>query len=196
MIPSVIALCLGAPLPTAIPRDAESAVRGVMPKGWAVSIKGESIVIRRDKDVGVFNTVGLPPMLDERVIVHFTQPYLITLRFRAQVGLEEYKQLRRENAAIDRKLEVLRDGLRAARIRHKFDDWLPETDEQKSLVAEYRAAQKANPWHRLPDGYTETHSVEIGDPVPFPLAISRDEERKECEAVMKAVRGLFKSYPE
>jgi hypothetical protein len=62
------------------------------------------------------------------------------------------------------------------------------------LVADYRAAQKAMPYHRLPDLYTDTSSIDLEDSLGFFLCFTDEAEAKECKRVKDAVRKLFKPH--
>jgi hypothetical protein len=193
-----VALPLSAKAPTPpepVPAEAVKAVKGVLPKGWAASVNGTTLTVRREKKVGLHNPIGQPfDYFEKPPVPLFTEPYEITLRFRPRVTAETYEKLLKENKAITEKLEAMRDGLRKAQITHKFDEWLPNTPEQKKLVADYRAAQKAMPYHRLPDLYTDTNSIDLHDSVRFPLCFTDVEVAKECETVKQAIRKLFKPH--
>lgn len=181
--------------PPAVPPEAVKAVKGVLPKGWDASAKGVTLIVRREKKIGLYNPIGLPPQLDDTPpTASVIEPYEITLQFRPRITAEKYERFEKENGATSAKLEEMRRGLRAAGISHKFDDWLPSTPEQKKLVAEYRAAQKAMPYHRLPDYYTETNSIDVEDSVRFPLTFADAGEAKECDRVKAAIQALFKPY--
>lgn len=191
---------LGAKAPTppdGVPPEALKAVKGVLPKGWTATANGVTLTVKREKKVGYYNPIGLTFDYGDKekpIKPTVIEAYEITLRFRPRVTAEAYEKLQKENKEIETKLEALRDGLRAARISHKFDDWLPDTPEQKKLVAEYRAAQKAMPYHRLPDVYTDTNSIDIDDSIRFPLCFADEEEAKECKHLYGTIRFLFKSH--
>ena len=190
-----LSLAAKAPVPPdGVPPQALKAVQGVLPKGWTATVKGVTLTVRREKKIGLYNPIGAPDLGREPITPTSIEPYEITLRFRPRLTAEAYEKLQKENKATAEKLEAMRDGLRAARISHKFDDWLPNTPEQKKLVADYRAAQKALPYHRLPDVYTDTHSIDIEDSVRFPLSFANAEEAKECWGVKGDIRGLFKPH--
>ncbi len=180
-----------APAPS-IPRDATDAVKGAAPKGWTVSTRGDTLTVRRDKEVTLYNPIGLPPSVDGKPPQGFKYTYEVRLKFRPRMKAEEYAKLAKENETLGAKLEMMRDGLRNARISHKFDDWLPSTPEQKKLVAEYRDAQKGI--HRLPDLHNETHSIDVEDSQGYFLLFTDTKDRDECAATKKAVLKLFKSH--
>lgn len=181
--------------PEPVPSEAVKAVKGVLPKGWTATVKGVTLTIQREKKVGLYNPIGQPFNNFEKPPVPLvTEPYEITLQFRPRVTVETYEKLLKENKATTEKLDAMRDGLRKAQITHKFDDWLPSTPEQTKSVADYRAAQKAMPYHRLPDLYTDTNSIDLSDSVRFPLLFTDPEVAKECEGVQEAIRKLFKSH--
>jgi hypothetical protein len=183
----------GATSSESVPKESLDAVRAALPEGWSASAKGDKLVVRRKNPVSLYNPIGAPPGPEgEPRKLAAPWPYEVTLRFRPLVSEKEYAQLNKKNAEVEGKVEKLRDGLRAAGIRHKFDDWLPETPEQKKLVEEYRVTQKGI--RRLPDLYTPSHSIEFGDSVGFVLLFAEEDERRECEKVKADVRKLFKAY--
>jgi hypothetical protein len=178
-----------------VPAEAVERVKKVAPKGWAVSASEEAITIRRDKKVGVYNPNGRDVALDNKPTpADWTEGYEIVLWFRPAIGREEYDRLAKVNAEIDTKMEKLRNGMRAAKIAHKFDSWLPDTPEQKKLVTEYRAAQLLMPTHRLPDLYTESYSIEVEDSLGHFMVVADPTEAKECAVVMKDLWRQFKAY--
>jgi hypothetical protein len=152
---------------------------------------GDKLILRREKKVGldVYGTAFMYPPTPWAI-----ESYEITLRFRPRMSKETYERLQKENEETWKKVDAMRDKLREAGIRHKFDDWHPDTPEQKKLVEEYRVARKALPYHRLPDLYTETHSIDMWDSVQFPLSFADDEEAKACAQEIAPVLGLFKSH--
>jgi hypothetical protein len=184
-----------APAPDGVPPDVLKAVQGKLPKGWTATARGAALTVRREKKVGLWNPVGAPPRLDDKPpTATATETYEITLGFRPLIKSEEYEKLRKENEESGKKLEAMRAELRAAKIAHKFDDWLPDTPEQKKLLAAYRAAQKAMPFHRLPDLYDRTHSIDLEDSIRFPLTFTSPDDAKECEQVKDSIRRLFSRY--
>jgi hypothetical protein len=188
-------LCAAPIPPDAVPPDALKAVKAKLPAGWTATVKGATLTVRRDKKVSLANIIGISPDPDGRPLApDRTEFYEVTLTFRPRVTAVAFEDMEKENAETEKKLDKLRDGLRAARITHKFDDWLPDTPEQKKLVAEYRAAQKALPYHRLPDLYTDTNSIDLADSVHFALGFTDAAEAKECRDTRDALRALFKAH--
>ncbi len=199
---SLLALLACAPFtraapvpPDAVPPEVLRAVRAKMPKGWTATVQGVTLTVRREKKVSLVNAIGRAPDIDGRPPVpDRTEPYELKLTFRPRVTAEAFERMEKENAETEKKLDKLRDGLRAAQIAHKFDDWLPGTPEQKKLVADYRAAQKALPYHRLPDVFTDTNSIDLDESVHWALSFTDANEAKECRGVKESVRGLFKPH--
>ncbi len=178
-----------------VPRDVERQIREVVPKGWSVSVKGSRLVVRRDRPVPVYfslpNAAPQDPAQPRKPPTNVT--FEITLRFLRPISPARYRRLRAENEATAKKLEALRENLRR-RVSHKFDDFLPRTDEEKRLVAEYRRAQKTLPHHRLPDSYTKGCSVRTStSQSPFAVHASA-ATKKECDRVRETILGLFHGY--
>ncbi|MBM3983730.1 MAG: hypothetical protein FJ304_26365 [Planctomycetes bacterium] len=186
----------GAPVPPdAVPPDVVKAVKAKLPAGWTATVRGATLTVRREKKVGLINAIGRPPSPDGLPPApDRTEHYELVLTFRPRVTAAAFGEMEKENAETETKLDTMRDGLRAARIAHKFDDWLPGTPEQKKLVAEYRAAQKALPYHRLPDAFTETRSIDFDESVGHWLSFTNGDEAKECRDTRDAVRALFKAH--
>lgn len=177
--------------PPAVPEAAVKAVQGAAPKGWTVALKGDTLTVRRDKPVALYNPIGIPPNLTPEQLASEWE-YEVRLRFRPRVGPKEYEGQRQENERRAETIEKLREGLRAAGVRHKFDEWLPNSDLQQEMVATYRAEQKK--LHRLPDLYSDTHSIEVEDSQGPVMAFARGAERDECAAVRAAVCKPFTPY--
>lgn len=182
--------------PELVTPEVVKAVQGVLPKGWTASVKGTTITARREKKVGFNLAVGLDAFEGPPPTPDYVQTYEISLQFRPRMTAEKYDKMRKENDEIDKKLDAMRDKLRAAQISHKFDDWLPSTPEQKKLVAEYRAMQKAMSYHRLPDLYNDASSIDLADSVDPFLGFASGEEAKECQGVKEAICKLYKSHAE
>lgn len=177
--------------PPAVPEAAIRAVRGAAPKGWTVSAKGDTLVVRRDTPVWLYNPIGAPPNLTPQQLAS-QRDYEIRLTFRARVGPEDFAKQQKENEQRGATIEKMREGLRAAGIRHKFDEWLPNSDLQEEMVAAYRAEQKK--LHRLPDLYSDTHSIGVADSQGHFLLFTDAGERDECAAAKTVLRKPFKSY--
>lgn len=177
--------------PPAVPGAAIKAVKGSAPKGWTVSVKGDTLIVRRDAKVALYNPIGRPPNLTPQQLAS-EWDYEIRLRFRPRVGPEDFAKQQRENEQLGAKIEKMREGLRAAGIRHKFDEWLPNSDLQEEMVAAYRAEQKK--LHRLPDRYSDTHSIDVEDSQGHVLLFADGKEHEECAAVKTAVLKPFPSY--
>lgn len=178
--------------PPAVPETAIRAVKEAAPKGWTVSVKGDALVVRRDAKVALYNPFGRPPNLTNEQLAS-PWDYEIRLRFRARVGPAGFAKQQKENEQRAETIEKMREGLRAAGIRHKVDEWLPNSDLQEEMVAAYRAEQKK--LHRLPDLYSDTHSIDVEDSQGSYLLFTDEKERDECAAAKKALLKLFKSYP-
>jgi hypothetical protein len=192
----VIAVMLcAAPVPRDGPTpDTLKAITRAVPKGWTVTATGKTVTVKRDAEVRVHNPIGAPPRQPNDPPPGFNTKFEIVLTFRARVSAVEFDRMTAENAETEKKLDALRDGLRAAQIRHKFDEWLPSTPEQEKLVTAYRKAQKELPAHRLPDLYDDTNSIDAANSLRFPLLFTTEPERRECTEVEAAVRALFKSH--
>jgi len=188
-------LCCAAPVPRDGPTpETVKALERAVPKGWTVTATGKTVTVKRDAEVSVYNPVGAPPRFNDDPPLGFNTKFEIVLTFRGRVSAEAYERMKRENAETEKKLDAHRDGLRAAQIRHKFDDWLPGTPEQEKLVAAYRKAQKELPAHRLPDVFDDLNSVDVARSLHFPLVFTTEREARECADVEAAVRGLFKPH--
>jgi hypothetical protein len=189
--------------PIRVPREIEKQIRAGVPGGWTVTIKGDTLTVRRDQPVKVFRHVpNEPPRpadfdfkkdMEKRAVA---ETYAITLHFRQRVSPEKYREWQKVNARRTETLEEWRRKLRAAQVAHKFDDYVPTTPEQKRLVAEYRKAQKEIPFRRLPNGYTPACSVDVRTSLSggFGWTLIKKAQNRECGQVNKRIVGLFRTY--
>jgi len=200
----------GRPAPKAdddhipIPKGVEDRVRAVVPKGWTVATKEDTLVVRRDAPSRFINRINLPGIKGDSAEARrkyyedfgFTRNFEFALRFRRRVTQEEYDRWRAENDRSNKKRGEMTETLRKRGIGHKFDEFAPSTPEEKRLVAEYVRAVAALPYHTLPGLFAEGYSVNLSRLLLDPVSIGfRDEtERKECSEVYHRVWTLFTPY--
>jgi len=193
----------GAPLPdkeqaVRVPKELAKQIKSLLPKGWKVVTRADTLVVRRDQPVRFYNPINLPPFSSKEAFQTYVRKnsvqfmYELSLRFRPRMRHKEYKRLEAVNARTSKRLEALRDNLR--HIPHKFDDYLPSSPEEKRLVQEYRRAEKKLPHHRLPDMYSARHSIDLTrQPVTGWVFVDK-KTSQECSKVQGQVIGLFKRY--
>jgi len=191
----------GEPIP--VLREIEKQVRAGVPQGWTVTVKGDTLTVRRKQPVKVFHHVPNEParpadfdFKKDRERRAVAETFAITVRFRQRVSQELYRDWQKVNAQRAEKLEAWRRKLQEARVGHKFDEYVPTTPEQKRLVAAYRKAQKEIPSKRLPFGYTRTCSIDMQTSLSrgFGHTLINKAEERECKQVHKRIVGLFRAY--
>src|SRR5207302_1384854 len=84
--------------PSAVPRESLDAVKGALPKGWTVSVRGDAITVRPPKAVGLYNPIGMSAASRADRPPTASASYDFTLRFRPRVSVEEYERQLKEDA--------------------------------------------------------------------------------------------------
>ena len=182
-----------------VPTEVVDRVKAAVPEGWTVSADGDILTVRRDRPVKRYNVINMPLLpgkeLREREMAEhaWKGPYEIKFRFGPRLSRQEIDRLRAEN---DRRAKVIEGHIKGLEgVDHKFDDYLPNTPEERKLVDAYHAAEKANPIVPLPEYCTETRSVYDESPLDTPNLVFIDEEvGKECGEVKGKVSSLFRSH--
>jgi hypothetical protein len=140
--------------------DAEkwvTRIRGLARDGWTVSVRGNDIVIQRDKPVRFAAIeINAPDRPRDRKPALHDGVVRWTLRFAPRMASDEYDRLSEVNAASDRERDRLK---RAVGLTHKFDEFIATNAEEKARVAAYREAVAKLTWHTVPDLYTPEHSI-------------------------------------
>ena len=169
-------------------------VRSLLPDGWAVSARGNDLIIRRIRPVRFarveINAPAAPgpdrPPADLR-----EGRYRLTLRFAPKMGHGEYERLAAENAAAGRERDRLH---RAVGLPHKFDDFIATTPEERGRVRAYREAVRKLTWHRLPDLYTPDHSIFLYHSQDGWSYVHDKEVAAECLGVRETLLRYFGMY--
>lgn len=162
----VLAVSVSA-APIAAPRwglpreDAEkwaARIRKLARDGWTVSVRGNDVVLERDKPVRFARALpNEPHVLGPERIPDLTEaPFRLTLRFAPLVSVDEYERLAAINAGSERERDRLK---RAVGVPHKFDEFVATTPTEKERVREYREAIKKLPHYDLPDLYVLDYSI-------------------------------------
>lgn len=167
-----------------------------LPKGWAVSYdkKDSLLEISRDKKVlatsYVINGNASEHKKPERT------KFCFSFRVVDFMLPADYQKLSAENAKTQKSLSALYEELVKKHISHKFDSFLPDTEEDKAAVARYEALKKS--LHSLPDFYFRDFSLDwvIGSPSSLgpSIVISDETIRDECTRVQEKVVGLLSTY--
>lgn len=184
--------------PTPVPTETLDKVKAALPEGWKASASGDTLTVRREKPVEIYNAVNLPAAPDdakgreELKARARSEPYEIKLRFTPRIGPDERRLLLLKNRETLKALEAQRDGLRD--IPHKFNEYLPSTPDQKQRVAAYEKARKSLVFQDLPGYYTDRYSIYASDSVsPFEGFLD-EKVGRECRAVLGKLQGLFTAY--
>src|SRR4051812_44692887 len=99
----VSSFLLGESLPKVeVPREVVDHIESAVPKGWTVTARGDSIVVRRDRPVTYVLTLPNAPPFSTKEERKKAEPrregtYEISLRFQPFISLQEYERLRAEN---------------------------------------------------------------------------------------------------
>jgi hypothetical protein len=123
------------------------------------------------------------------------QPYVITLRFRPLVSSEEYRRLIDANRSMTAKIEEIRKQLRSRRLTTKFDDFLPNTPEDKKLIEEFKRLKRSI--QPLPRFHDENRTVDIRDSLDkwSSAFFANGRIAKQVESIRSQIERLFVQYP-
>ena len=173
-------------------------MRSLLPPGWTVSTRDDTILVQRDQPVRVLNGVNLPPFDSEEAARTWARDHAVTFSyeiwftFQDKVPLPTYARLNAENAAFDKQRAQMKHDM--GNIPHKFDSFMPETAEQRIRVAAYEKFLAS--YHPLPDFYCDDYSVS-SPPDNGTLAIyDPPGADAECKIVKQRLLSLFHPYPE
>ena len=171
-----------------------------LPAGWKVSYqpKNTALIVERNEPV----TLNESDMPNGPFTMKGRKPPTIPLHFSIVFDIEpytlndaEYTRLKAENVEINKKLTVLYDKMR--RIDHKYDDFVPKTENEKKQVDAYNQLKAT--LHVIPEYRYKDISLVYYDPFMMGKyefnAIVDDVQRKECGQVFKQVLSLFAKYP-
>jgi beta-lactamase regulating signal transducer with metallopeptidase domain len=180
-----------------------------LPNGWTTEAKDNRVTIRRAAPVEV---VWQPPSSPANAKPrHDSDVFEINVDFGPAMTAPELQAMKEANQAREARLEELRKQLRP--LPHKGDDWIARTEQDKTLIAEFRKAERDNPYHQIPDGFADDFSVTVRDSHSAPLAFDRSTGRiedrggghwsgiqpqavsDECVEVVKLLGGMFPSSP-
>jgi hypothetical protein len=180
-----------ADVPPAQIADLMQAIRGSLPKGWTASYEKDSAWVEVSRDALVLATSALPNgPPDEKPE---RSKFCFAFRIVPAVSSAEYKRLSRENATIQKKLQVMYEDLRKT-IDHKFDDFLPRTENDVAAVARYEALKQT--LHDLPHFHYREVGLkwELSSPDNPMIGIIDDAARDECDSVRSKVVSLLSKY--
>jgi hypothetical protein len=169
-------------------------IRAELPKGWTASYDKEHAWLEISREKAVLSISAFPngpggEKPDRRT-------FRFAFRIVAAVQPIAYRRLSAENAQIQKKVTALYEDLVSKRVSHKFDSFLPSTDEEKAAVAQYEALKKS--LHTLPNFYFDGISLEWGFNSPdFPIISATDDRvRDECTRVQEKILKLLSKYDE
>jgi hypothetical protein len=166
-------------------------VRRLVPAGWTVSIRGNDVVIQRDRQVRFAEASINAPPGDRRPTTLQEGPYRLTLRFARRMSLDEYEALAAMNAAS----ETQRDRLLAeSRLPHKFGQIIATTPDEEVRFKAYREAESRLPRHDLPNLYTPDHSIHLYQSWDPTSSVHDEDAAHECRDVRDCVLRFFGKY--
>jgi hypothetical protein len=179
-----------------------AAVRAALPKGWSVScnkMEG-SLTISRDQPVLLWHE-AIPNAVTELpgkclAAKPAPEPYQFVLGIAPKMNPADYRRLDAENAEHQKQQDALYQQLERMGVRTGmgYDAFLPQSDGQRAVVAQYKAAKDAH--HRLPDFYFGDFSLDWRWNGPkYAQSGPQDETiRKECDRVREQVTQIFSKY--
>lgn len=185
---------LSAKYPAAAVEDLLRQVRAALPEGWRASYEKEYSYLQVARD---------RPVLANRFVINgtpFTEPKLqefgFSFRVLPYVRPEDYRRWRLENVKLEERRSALYEELVKRRVGHKFDSFIPRTDQEKAAVAEYEALKGGHP---LPDFYFGEISLRwiegslSSNPSPD-WEFADERVGAECRQVQSKVLSLLSTY--
>jgi hypothetical protein len=188
--------CSASAAPSAGVEPWAKRLRALTPQGWTLTMKGDSIVIARDKPIQwqAHEINGPGRSQDEPQPKPRLTPgvYRLTLKFGPKMSMKEYDRLAAENAATAKERDRLEGTVR--NIDHKFDQYLPKDDAEKKRFAEYRAAVAKLTNHDLPEMYCDDFSIHLLTSDDGWSYVYGEDDREECEGVRQSLLRFFGMY--
>ncbi len=125
---------------------------------WTISVKGNDIIMQRNKPVkfsryNVNAPVGAPARGRR-----FEGTYRLTLRFAPEMSFDEYEKLLAENVVSESEDHKLQQKHHVSKI---FGEIRSFTEEEKKREQAYREEAGQLVFHRLPHFYTPDYSVTL-----------------------------------
>lgn len=167
----------------------------LLPVGWSAKVVNQSVVIQRQKPARMVNMINAPGRSAEEeeseeqyMLEHsFAAQYEIALQFSPLVTAKEYARLVAENRETSRQMEHLEVRLRG--VAHKFDQYIPDSNEEKRLVDQYDRLREKR--HALPDLTDGQYSIYVhaSDESGYEDLSVLD---KDCPAVKAKIVAAFR----
>lgn len=167
-------------------------VRAELPEGWTAAYDKDHAWLEVSRDEAVPSVSARPNIsADEKPE---RRKFTFSFRVVAKLHPTEYRRLSAENAQIQKQLSALYQDLISKRVSHKFDSFLPGTDEEKAAVAQYEALKTS--LHTLPDFHFDTISLKWGFNSPDNpiIDVIDDRTHDECRRVQERVIKLLSKY--
>jgi hypothetical protein len=130
-------------------------------------------------------------------------PCAIAIRFAPLVTDKEYRRMVEANKTAMARIDALNHELVARKVTHKFDSFLPDSPEEKKMIAE-RDRLKKN-LRQLPQFHSDKQTVYIEDPLnqtndpftPGPLDpfYANSETAKPLHLLRRQIEQMFERYP-
>jgi hypothetical protein len=205
-ITSVLSIVVSAPLVHAgevqAPRDAmlpraeieawANRVRKLTREGWTVTIRGNDVIVQREKPVRFAQaSINAPAATSAQPPDLRVGPYRFTLRFAPKMTVDDYERRAATNAASEKERERLQEQ---ARLPHKFGEFLATTPDEKARLRAYRAAEARLTWHELPDLYTPDHSICLYQSWDTWSWVHDKDVAAECREIRESVLRYFGMY--
>ena len=178
---------------TEVPSELTAKVRAQLPKGWSTTETGNALIVARDEPIQLVSRINMPGhAMGDPEPDHFNETvdrhYAIILRFGELYTPEQVRGLQAANTALDRRLDEMRNAMHD--INHKFDSYLPSTDEQKRCVEAYKQAKASR--KSVPNYHTQKNAVFVTDSVGWTETIT--SRKQEIAEVKQKVLGVLQAY--
>jgi hypothetical protein len=174
-------------------------MRDILPGGWTVTVRGNSVLVARDKPVQwLEQEINGPAFSNQAEWDAYEKarvrpgPYCLEFRFGPKMSVAEYDRLNAANAAVEKERDQLRTD--AEDLPHKFDSFVATTPQEAVRLAAYDQALAKLTFNELPDLYCRDFSVALSASTDGLRSVYGKEDSEECHTVKLALQALFERY--
>ena len=173
-------------------------IQTLMGDGWTVSARGNDIIVSRDKLVRYGNVMHgslSPKVVEARIAAG--KPWMsesvfrFTLQFAPKMTIDEHEPLAAINAASDKQKRQLTEALK---LEYGKGGYFAETPEEKERLRAFEEKVAKLPRHKIPDLYTQEHSIYLYNRVEDWEYFYDKGEQDECSCAQDKLLRYFGMY--
>jgi hypothetical protein len=167
-------------------------VREEIPSTWSVFYEKQYNWLEISRNTSVMAASARPNLsVGEKADL---KQFSFAFRVSPKMPPEEHQKLMAENVIIQNKAYLIYDDLIKRHVSHVFDEFSPETEEDKKLVDQYDSFKKS--LHDIPEFYFHEISLKWivnspNNPVMSPID---SKTQVECDDIRDKVANLLSKY--